>query len=330
MDERRRGYVNNNGVAGALKRDEDDRVSSAALFAQGEWLVADRWSAFAGLRANRVSFESTDYYVVGPNPDDSGSKDYRATTPTAGIVYRVDQQTSLYANYGQGFETPTFTELAYRNSGTGLNFALEPSRSDQVELGAKAVRPGLGRLNAALFAIRTRDEIVPDQAVGGRTTFRNAGETERRGLELAAESLWAGPFEARAAYTWLDATFEEDFDPAVIGKMLPGVPKEQLYLEGAWRHVPWGLRVGLELLHRSKVAVNDQNSEFAPAFTVANVVAGFEQRGKTWRVSEFLRVDNVGDKAYVGSVIVNEGNGRFYEPAPQRNMLLGVQASLQF
>jgi hypothetical protein len=29
-------------------------------------------------------------------------------------------------------------------------------------------------------------------------------------------------------------------------------------------------------------------------------------------------------------VIVNEANGRFYEPAPQRNMTVGVQASLQF
>jgi len=330
MDERRRGYVNNDGVAGALRRDEDDKVSSSALFAQGEWQFAERWSGVAGLRANRVAFESSDHFIVGANPDDSGAKDYHATTPTAGILYRLDPGTSFYANYGQGFETPTFAELAYRNSGTGLNFALEPSRSDQVEIGAKAVRAGLGRLNVALFGIRTRDEIVPDQAAGGRTTFRNAGETERRGLEIAAESLWAGPFEARGAYTWLDASFEKDFDPAVIGKMLPGVPREPVYLEGAWRHAPWGLRVGMELLHRSKVAVDDENSEFAAAFTVVNVVVGFEQRGKAWRVSEFLRIDNLGDKAYVGSVIVNDGNGRFYEPAPQRNMLLGVQANLQF
>ena len=51
---------------------------------------------------------------------------------------------------------------------------------------------------------------------------------------------------------------------------------------------------------------------------------------RRWQVREFLRVDNVGDQAYVGSVIVNDGNGRFYEPAPQRNILLGAQANLQF
>jgi iron complex outermembrane receptor protein len=78
------------------------------------------------------------------------------------------------------------------------------------------------------------------------------------------------------------------------------------------------------------VPVNDLNSEFAASFTVANAVLGFEQRGAGWRLSELLRVDNVGDKAYIGSVIVNDGNSRFYEPAPQRNILVGMQANLQF
>ncbi|MEX2239222.1 MAG: TonB-dependent receptor [Burkholderiales bacterium] len=330
MAERRRGFINDAGVAGALKRDEDNVVASTGLFAQGEWRFAERWSAHGGLRASRVEFESTDFFIAGANPDDSGAVDFNATTPVAGVLFRLDPQTSLYANYGRGFETPTFVELAYRNVGTGLNFDLVPARSRHAEAGVKAVRPGLARVNVAAFDIETRDEIVVDQSSGGRTTFRNAGRTERRGLEIGAESLWAGPFELRAAYTWIDAAFDEDFDPLVAGKQLPGVPKEQLYAEGAWRYAPWGLRLGLELLHRSRVPVDDENSEFAASYTVVNAIIGFEQRGAGWRLTEFLRIDNVGDKSYIGSVIVNDGNGRFYEPAPQRNILLGVQASLQF
>jgi iron complex outermembrane receptor protein len=331
MVERRRGYANLNGVSGALKRDEDNMVSSTGVFAQGEWKFAQRWSAHAGVRATRVAFDTDDFYIVGANPDDSGSKNYEATTPVAGVVFRLDAQTSLYANYGRGFETPTFVELAYRNGGTGLNFALEPARSRHLETGFKAVRPGLGRLNLALFDIETRDEIVAEPSLQpGRNVFRNAGRTQRRGLEIGAETLIAGPFEARAAYTRLEAEFEENFGTSAAGNRLPGVPKEQLYAEGAWRHAPLGLRVALELLHRSRVPVNDQNSEYAASFAVVNAVVGFEQRGSGWRISEFLRVDNVGDKAYVGSVIVNDGNSRFYEPAPRRNTLVGVQATLQF
>ena len=64
--------------------------------------------------------------------------------------------------------------------------------------------------------------------------------------------------------------------------------------------------------------------------SVANVVAGLVQQGPGWRISEYVRMDNIGDRDYVGSVIVNEGNGRFYEPSPRRNMSVGIQATLQF
>jgi len=331
MDERRRGYLNNNGVQGALKRDEDNVVSSTGVYAQAEWKFAERWSGHLGLRSTRVAFESTDYFIVGTNPDDSGSKDFSATTPVAGIVYRLDAASSLYANLGRGFETPTFVELAYRNPpATGLNFALEPSRSRHFEAGYKTVKPGVARGSLALFDVETSDEIVTDVSSGGRTTFRNAGRTQRRGVELGAESLLSGPFEARAAYTLLDAEFSDAFGAVAAGNKLPGVPKNQFYAEGAWRHAASGFRAGLELLYRSRVAVNDINSEFADAYTVANLVFGFQQKGATWRLREFLRVDNVTGKTYIGSVVVNDANSRYYEPAPQRNVLLGIQASLQF
>jgi iron complex outermembrane receptor protein len=330
MAERRRGYENLNGVAGALRRDEDDAVSSTGAYAQAEWKFAERWSAHLGVRATQVSFESVDHYIVAGNPDDSGSRDYSATTPVAGLLYRLDPGTSLYANFGRGFETPTFAELAYQNTGSGLNLALEAAESRHFEIGAKLLRPGAYRANVALFDIETENEIVTDQSSAGRTTFRNAGRTQRRGVEVAAESLIGGPWEARAAYTYLDAVFADAFNLVAAGNRLPGVPEHQFYAEGAWRYAPAGLRVGAEFLYRSKVAVNDVNSEFAPSFGVVNVILGLEQRGSRWRFSEFLRIDNVGDRAYIGSVVVNDANGRFYEPAPQRSMLLGVQASLQF
>jgi iron complex outermembrane receptor protein len=116
------------------------------------------------------------------------------------------------------------------------------------------------------------------------------------------------------------------FVPA--GSRLPGVPRSQLY--GELRYGGDGYYVQLEGLYRSRVAVNDRNSEFADAFTVVNAVAGLEQQGGRWRLTEYVRVDNLGDRNYVGSVIVNDANGRFYEPAPGRNFTVGVQASVQF
>jgi iron complex outermembrane receptor protein len=63
---------------------------------------------------------------------------------------------------------------------------------------------------------------------------------------------------------------------------------------------------------------------------VPNLRAGLEQRTGGWLFREFVRVDNVTGRAYAGSVIVAESRGRYFEPAPERNVLFGVTASLAF
>jgi iron complex outermembrane receptor protein len=337
MEERRKGFINNFGVAGALKRDENNDVSTTGLFAQGEWKFAERWAAHAGVRATTVQFRSRDSFLS--NSDDSGAKSYRGTTPVAGLVFKLNPRTSVYGNLGRGFETPTFVELANRGPGqSGLNFNLDASRSRHGELGLKTIVPGWVRLNAALFKIVNENEIVVDQNMSGRASFKNVGHTDRNGFELGAETLLAGPFEARLAYTYLKATFREGFTTVLntlntpvnvpAGSFLPGVPKSVLYGELRYRADPFYAQ--LEGLHKSRVPVNDPNLEFADAYTSLNLMAGVVQQGRSWRITEFARIDNLTDRSYVGSVIVNETNGRFYEPSPRRNMTVGIQASLQF
>lgn len=75
---------------------------------------------------------------------------------------------------------------------------------------------------------------------------------------------------------------------------------------------------------------DDRNSDAASGYTVANLRGGFEQRSGKWTVSEFLRIDNLSNTRYSGSVIVNESNGRFFEPAPGRNWSVGISAAFRF
>jgi iron complex outermembrane receptor protein len=337
LDERRRGHVNERGVQGALRRDEDDRVASTDGYALAEWRFAPAWSAAAGVRASRVAFESRDDYVTAANPDDSGSVAYSRTLPVAGIVFEPAPQWRLYASAGGGFETPTFTELAYRPGGEpGLNFALRPALSRHAELGAKA-RLGDGvRLAVALFRIDTRDEIVVDSSAGGRTTFRNASRTRRDGLELSASGSLGAGFEGAVAYTRLDARFTQGFVsgsppvPVPAGSRLPGVPGSTLYAELVWRHAASGFHAGAELQASGRVFVNDANTDAAAGWAVAGLRAGIERTLGAWRLSAFARVDNVGDHRYAGSVIVAEARGRWFEPAPGRTWLVGATATASF
>ena len=341
MKERRNGFLNNFGVTGALKRNEDNTVSNTDVYAQAEWQVLRNLTLLTGLRHSRVKFESTDYFIAAGNPNDSGGLDYSRTTPAFGLTYKFTPTFNAYANVGKGFETPTFAELAYRSGGgTGLNFAMRPANSLHREIGVKALIGDKGRLNVALFRIDVSDEIVVESNAGGRSTFKNVQGTRREGLELGyAQRLPLG-FEAALSYTLMNARFTQPFTtvtgtPAVVvpvpaGSKLPGIAGNNLFGELIWRHAGSGFHAAVEARHSGKVWVNDQNAEAAAAYTIFNLRAGFQQRGRNWKLTEFVRVDNVGDKNYIGSVIVADANNRYYEPAPGRNGMIGINAEFKF
>ncbi|WP_239024398.1 TonB-dependent receptor [Ramlibacter humi] len=349
LDEHRLGFQNFTGtgvaqvlgVEGALRRDEDNRVRTFDQYVQGVW-EGERVSVTAGVRHSRARFDSRDHFISGANGDDSGAVAYSATTPVAGVVWHANDRLNLYVSAGRGFETPTFNELAYRPGGGGLNFNLRSATSRQLEVGAKALLGGNWKLNAALFEARTSDELVVLTNSGGRSTFQNAGRTRRRGFEAALDGTLGGGWSASIAATALQAEYATGFltcgpPPCTVptvaipaGQRIPGIPRTMLFGELAWTHKPWGLETAAELRHTGRMAVDDANSDFAGASTVLALRASLRQAVGAWRLREFVRVDNVTDRRYAGSVIVNEGNGRFFEPAPGRNWLLGVNAAYTF
>ena len=350
LQERRQGFQNFTGtpasptalgVMGVRRRDEDNRARSFDQYAQGVW-EGERFSFTAGVRHSKVKFDSRDHFIVGANRDDSGSVDYSATTPVLGIVYHATDALNLYASAGKGFETPTSNELSYRPDGTpGLNFGLRPARSRQWELGVKAEPLTDWRVNAAVFQAKTQDEIVVATNSGGRSTFQNAAETLRRGFELAASGAFSRSWSTYAALTWLDATYGTGFTcvstacPAPnnrvnAGNRIPGIPRFTAYAEVAYKHRPWGLETAVELRHIGRMAVDDRNTDFTSAATVFNFRVSATQVVNRWTFKEFLRIDNLADRTYVGSVIVNEANRRYFEPAPGRTWLLGANAVYAF
>jgi iron complex outermembrane receptor protein len=331
LDEDRRGRQNfigsTLGVEGALRRDEHNRVRSTDPYAQASWQFAPAWTAHAGLRRSSVRFESKDAYVAGPNPDDSGGARYSATLPVMGLMFAASPSLHLYATAGKGFETPTLNELSYRpNGATGLNFALQPAKSDNVELGAKWRDETLGRIDAALFETRTENEIVTLASAGGRTTFRNADGTRRRGAELQWSAGFGPAWRAQAAATWLDAVYRGG---AAAGLKLPGVAPSALY--AALQYAPpQGWRAAIDLRALGRVMVNDANTDAAAAHALLGASLGYTLRSEAWEIAGFVRGDNLAERRVIGSVIVNEANGRFFEPAPGRTWTAGLSGRLAF
>ncbi|MYM70570.1 TonB-dependent receptor [Pseudoduganella sp. FT55W] len=328
----RQGYENfignQFGVKGALRRDEDDKVSNLDPYLQTEW-DSGAWQLSAGLRHNRVKISVDDHFIS--NGNDSGSLNYSHTTPVLGVLYRVAPQLNVYASAARGFETPTLNELFYSGTGGGFNFRLQPAYSTHLEGGIKARLNDGVRINAALFQVKTDDELVVDTASGGRTSYRNGGKTLRQGAELSLDATWRYGFSTRLALTTLRAIYDQGYGNVLKGSRLPGVPNANAYAELAWQESAGRWGAALEAIAASDIYVEDSNADkAAPGYGVLNARITARQQWGGWRFKQYARLNNLLDKNYVGSVIVGDTNKRYYEAAPQRNWMLGVSALYQF
>lgn len=339
MSERRKGYENfvmvngapQYGEQGALRRNERNLMWNVDPYLQTQWQLTDKLSLDAGVRYSSVWFDSNDYYITPGNDDDSGDASYHKWLPAGSLKYALTDAWNVYLSAGRGFETPTINELSYRSDNqSGLNFGLKPSTNDTVEIGSKT-RIGNGLFTAALFQTNTDNEIVVDSSSGGRTSYKNAGKTRRQGMELGLDQQFGESWRLKAAWTWLDATYRTNVcdDASCNGNRIPGIARNMGYASFGYQPEQ-GWYAGSDIRYMSDIMANDENTAKAPSWTVVGLTTGYKWSYGRMDMDLFGRIDNLFDREYVGSVIVNESNGRYYEPAPGRNYGIGLNLAWRF
>ncbi|HBT4992776.1 TonB-dependent receptor PqqU [Klebsiella pneumoniae] len=339
MSERRKGYENfvmvngapQYGEQGALRRNERNLMWNVDPYLQTQWQLTDKLSLDAGVRYSSVWFDSNDYYITPGNGDDSGDASYHKWLPAGSLKYALTDAWNVYLSAGRGFETPTINELSYRSDNqSGLNFGLKPSTNDTVEIGSKT-RIGNGLFTAALFQTNTDNEIVVDSSSGGRTSYKNAGKTRRQGMELGLDQQFGESWRLKAAWTWLDATYRTNVcdDASCNGNRIPGIARNMGYASFGYQPEQ-GWYAGSDIRYMSYIMANDENTAKAPSWTVVGLTTGYKWSYGRMDMDLFGRIDNLFDREYVGSVIVNESNGRYYEPAPGRNYGIGLNLAWRF
>ncbi len=339
MSERRKGYENfvmvngapQYGEQGALRRNERNLMWNVDPYLQTQWQLTDKLSLDAGVRYSSVWFDSNDYYITPGNGDDSGDASYHKWLPAGSLKYALTDAWNVYLSAGRGFETPTINELSYRSDNqSGLNFGLKPSTNDTVEIGSKT-RIGNGLFTAALFQTNTDNEIVVDSSSGGRTSYKNAGKTRRQGMELGLDQQFGESWRLKAAWTWLDATYRTNVcdDASCNGNRIPGIARNMGYASFGYQPEQ-GWYAGSDIRYMSDIMANDENTAKAPSWTVVGLTTGYKWSYCRMDMDLFGRIDNLFDREYVGSVIVNESNGRYYEPAPGRNYGIGLNLAWRF
>lgn len=340
----RTARVNTAGVAtGVQGRNEDNIASSTGLYMQSELLLSEKWSALIGARITQVKLEVKDYFTTDTSGDGSGSKTYHGLSPVLGLTRHLTPELHLFAQTGRGFETPTLNEVLYSPSGATSTAKfygqINPAKNTQGELGLKWRPNNLSRLDASVFIARTRDDIIPLYLSTSNSTWQNV-DTKRYGAEIAASTIIAKYLQLRGAATWIEAKYIEAAttaagDPINSGNKMPGVPESKIFADLSYRSSGWGSRVsksfsesGIEVVSVGRVMANSINTERTSAYELLNLRMAQYTRVGPGVLSLTARVDNVTDRKYVSSVVVDQVASRYYEPGAPRSWLLGLKYTL--
>ena len=335
------GFVNNNGAHRAtLRRDEDDTVTSGDVYAEVQWTRCRALSLTLGVRSSHVRYESVDHYIVGPNPDDSGRARTTTRSPIAGIVWHATRRPQRLRELRSGIRDADVRRARLPARGPRPQLR---ARSRDVHRRSRSASSGCHRREPARQSrgvrrpTRTRRSSI-DTATGGRTTYRNASKTRRRGFEAEWDGDLGGGFTAHVNYTYL-----AEFAEAYLSGLPPrrrrpparGCPACRRNRRTACSNGRQAVRrvqrrrggpvrrahLRQRPQHRLRAGVHDRQRR----------ASGFAQAaGNACSLASTFASTTSPTCNYVGSVIVGDTNGRYFEPAPGRNWFAGVSVNAAF
>jgi len=260
----------------------------------------------------------------------------RALSGSFGLAVKPSTRTTLYANIGSSFETPTTTELANSSSGAGgFNPDLKPQHAWNYEVGARGSLGERLAFTVAFFQADVHDALIPYELAAPRFYYRNAGSTRHRGVELSGDLAIAAGVRLNAVWTYADYRYRSySFTTGtgvgtvvhtLDGRALPGIP--QHWLNVMVRAQPAGFRgawAEIQQSYSSGYFVSDTLSTRASPWWSTNVRVGWEGTAGRLRLGPFVGINNAFNHLYVSSVVINAARDRFYEPAPGRNIYVGL------
>jgi len=327
------------GTDSAKDRREEQKAFNVDQYVQASYEPSDRLLVIAGLRHSRVNIQNNDLWLAD-GTNSTGQVTFTNTSPVAGVTFKVTPTLNMYANYGRGFETPTFAEMTYSvPGGAGPNLSMVPSKSKNYEVGLKAFITSNTRVNVALFKVDTKNEIVVTESnSSNQNVYGSVANTERKGIEFSLDSRLPYNFNFYQTYTYIDSEFKNSFTNIIqnasttvsVGNRLAGVYKNTAYTELSWKYPALNFASAIENIYYSDVNGYDSNNPTyrADAFSIVNLRASLKQSYNNWSFSEFARVDNIFDEKYVGNVRVN--NIATFETGAPRNYTIGVTSSYTF
>jgi len=312
-------------TVGPVTLDQGERVTALGLFAVTGFFFAPTVELTISARYDRVRFAVDDRLVTPGNPDDSGERTMEQLSPMVGLRYTHTPALNIYGSVSRSFQTPTTTELT--DSLGGFNEDLNPERATNYEIGVKGTAASRLSYSLALFHMDVKDLIVGSAAAGTeRVFFDNAGSSTHNGLEVGVSTLLSQGLVLSAAYTYSNFYFDEfETDEGNFsGNKLPGIPPHQFNGRLSYSREA-GLSAWIQATGVDSYFVDNANESQNDGYVVVDLRLGYTARVRRLEIVPLLGLNNLFDVRYNSSVVVNAVGGRYYEPAPGRNVYLGLR-----
>lgn len=314
-----RDYITSAGKITGTLSDEQGLLAESGIDTTTKWGVyvqeslkpSPKWIIDLGARYDEVAFDINteqyrkfNYSTAGPGAQSyvadrqtiAVDKTFSYVSPRVGVVYKLSKVFNLYGNISTGFQTPQSSEIS-------TNSGLTPSTTINYETGVKARFEGGHSFDLSLFLAKVDNEIVQVKD-GASTTYTNAGETKKRGVEFSGKVQAMKGLFLGGSYTYSDFKFTR-FAEVISnqnqnrdGNRYPYIPASQYSLYANYKH-PSGIRLKVDTYTWGKYFVDNANSDRYRGYSfLTSALVGYERKNFDFTVD----VNNIFDKKYAMEV----------------------------
>jgi iron complex outermembrane receptor protein len=329
-------FDNIKGTKGSLRVKDELQAGQYFYFSQLSALITTRLQLEIAASLNNNSFSYKNIY-----PDDeANSSRVRLNTqllPRAGISWRIINNLVWRTSVSKGYSPPTIAEIRPSDNNIYQNLQSEYGWNYETGLRFKSLDARL-EADIAIFRFDLQDAIVRRVNDEGAEYFINAGGTRQQGLEVQTFFQLINPNTKsfirecylRAAYTYYYFYFSDykintmDYS----GNELTGIP-QQVINTGLRIEFPAQLYLFSNYNYTGRISLTDDNTVYSDPYHLIFLKAGWKYfyRDKA-QIELFVGIDNLLDASYSLGNDLNAAAGRYYNPAPGRNLLAGL--SLKF
>ncbi|MFB4401557.1 TonB-dependent siderophore receptor [Pseudomonas inefficax] len=265
----------------------ENRFSGVAL-ADTLGFFDDRLLLTLGARWQRVQVDDWSDGIKGDT-----AYDEEKVSPSGGVLLKVSDQLSLYANYMEGLSQGKIAPSTSVNE----DQIFPPFTSRQVEVGAKY---DLGQVAFTASAFRIRQpayETNPTSRVFGPN-----GKRDNRGIELSVFGEPVQGVRVLGGVMYIDSELTDTIGGAYDGNRAPATPEYNVNLGAEW-DVPGvnGLTLTARGIHSSSQYLDQNNSKQIDGWERYDVGARYAFKVDATQVTLRASVENVLDDRYWSS-----------------------------